>query len=289
MLSSPVTISNRIPPTSSSSESRSSAWAGERTGGQREQLRRHRPQLRQHHRDEHQPEPDVQALGEPVEPRRRGRPVEPGQVQEPDVIRDRLPELRAVGDVAEQAGEDHHGQGGQEDGAEHRGEPRPAQRAAEARQGRPVSLQCPDDRVPRRPPRRRGGPVLGLGPCHGSSPAFATDGRSGRRPAGGLRAYRSVTSPAPAACGTASRGYAGPVAGPGARGGRRRDRARRRRPVPRRGRLPASTSPATGGGALRAAAAARPDAVVLDLMLPGMQWAGACAARCARSRTRCRS
>ena len=30
---------------------------------------------------EHHPEPDVQALGEPVEPRRRGRPVEPGQVQ----------------------------------------------------------------------------------------------------------------------------------------------------------------------------------------------------------------
>src|SRR6476469_4323686 len=33
MFSSPVTISNRIPPTSSSSDARSSACAGERTGG----------------------------------------------------------------------------------------------------------------------------------------------------------------------------------------------------------------------------------------------------------------
>ena len=205
MFSSPVTISNRIPPTSSSSDSRSSACAGERTGGQREQLRRHRPQLRQHHRHEHQPEPDVQALGEPVEPRRRGRPVEPGQVQEPDVARDRLPELRAVGDVvsrpvtittgsaASRTAPNTEVSHGPRSGLRKRGS---GGRCAPV-PGRPG---------PTAPPTASWGPGPRARSVSSVSPSRPRYG--GRRP--GARAYRSVTCAGRLR--TASRGYAGPVA-----------------------------------------------------------------------------
>ena len=133
MFSSPVTISNRIPPTSISSDTRSSACASDRDRRPREQPRDHRPQLRQHDRDQDQPEPDVQTLVEPVEPRRGGRPVERRQVQPADVARDRLAELRPVRDVGEQAGDGHDGQRDEQDDAEHRRQPRPAQRAAPTR------------------------------------------------------------------------------------------------------------------------------------------------------------
>ena len=138
---------------------RADRWPGE-------QLRRDRPQLRQHDRDQDQPEPDVQALGEPVQPRRRRGPVEPRQVQDADITRDRLPELRPVGHVAEQARDDHDGQRREQDDAEYRGEPRSTEGAAEPGQRRAVTLQRPDGRIPWRPPRRRGSVLSGLGAGH---------------------------------------------------------------------------------------------------------------------------
>ncbi len=72
----------------------------------------------------------MQSLGQREQPRRAGGPVEPGEAQPPDVDRDRLAELRAVGDVVGQPGDDDHGQRHEQDRAEHRGQPRSAQRAA---------------------------------------------------------------------------------------------------------------------------------------------------------------
>ena len=86
-----------------------------------------------------------------------------------------------------------------------------------------------------------------------------------------------MTSPAPAACGTASRGYAGPVA---ARVLVVDDDATVRDVVARYlGEAGYRVDLAgDGDGALRAAAAARPDAVVLDLMLPGTSGLDVCRA-----------
>ena len=86
-----------------------------------------------------------------------------------------------------------------------------------------------------------------------------------------------MTSPGPAACGTAPRGYAGPVA---ARVLVVDDDATVRDVVARYlGEAGYQVDLAgDGDGALRAAAAERPDAVVLDLMLPGTSGLDVCRA-----------
>jgi hypothetical protein len=44
-----------------------------------EQPREHRPQLGQHHRNDHQSQTDMQTLGQPVQPRRPGGPIKTKQ------------------------------------------------------------------------------------------------------------------------------------------------------------------------------------------------------------------
>ena len=100
-----------------------------------EQLRQHRPQLEQQDRDEHQPQGDVHALVEPVEPDRMGGPGEQVEAEQPLAGRrvvDRA-EVRVVGGVGQQAGHEHHRDAGQQDQAEDRGQPRAADRAAPER------------------------------------------------------------------------------------------------------------------------------------------------------------
>ncbi len=71
----------------------------------------------------------MHTLKESVEPRGSTRPIEGGQRQPSDVSGDRLAELRTVGDIGQQPGQDHHGQPDQQCRAEYRGQPGPPQRA----------------------------------------------------------------------------------------------------------------------------------------------------------------
>ena len=168
-----------------------------------------------------------------------------GSAQQPDVARDGL--ARPVGDVVEQAGDDHHRQPGEQHDAEHRGQPRPAQRAAElgvARSGHGAHAES------------------------GAATVAASrwcDRRSGRR---GKRLLRLTVRDASR---TGPCGLRWLRDGPGAGGGGRRDR-------PRRGRAATSATPATrstqaadGPAGLRAARdraagrrGARPDAARHD-------------------------
>ena len=69
----------------------------------------------------------MEAFGQLEQPCRTRRPVEVGQVQEPDVRRDRLVQLRPVGDVVEQAGQCDERQRDEQEEAEDGGEPGPPQ------------------------------------------------------------------------------------------------------------------------------------------------------------------
>lgn len=73
----------------------------------------------------------MQALGEAEQPGGPGGPIEHRQVQQPHVGGNPL--VRPVGDVVEQARDEHDGQAGQQNHAEDGGEPRTAQRTAEPR------------------------------------------------------------------------------------------------------------------------------------------------------------
>ena len=96
-----------------------------------EQLRQYRPQLGQQDRDEHQPQGDVQALVDSVQPHRVGGPgeqVEPEQPLAVGRVVDPV-EVGVVGRVGHQAGDEHHRDAGQQDQAEDRGQPRAPDRA----------------------------------------------------------------------------------------------------------------------------------------------------------------
>ena len=75
-----------------------------------EQARHDGPEFGQHHRNEDQAEADVHTLGEAVDPRRPTRPIEVGQFEPSDVLRDRLTQRGAVRDVGQQPGQDDHRQ-----------------------------------------------------------------------------------------------------------------------------------------------------------------------------------
>ena len=100
-----------------------------------EQLRQHRPQLGQQDRDEHQPQRDVHALIEPVQPHRMrgpGEQVEAEQSLAMGFVVDPV-EVGVVGGVGQQAGDEHHRDPGQQDQAEDRGQPRTPDRTSPER------------------------------------------------------------------------------------------------------------------------------------------------------------
>ena len=124
MFISPVTISNRIPPTSISSVARSNACAGDFTGGQANSRGITDHSLASTTGTRTSPRPTCRPwVSRKSHDGRVGQSIG-GQVQEPDVTGDRL--TRSVGDVVEQAGDDHQRQRGEQGDAEHGGEPRPA-------------------------------------------------------------------------------------------------------------------------------------------------------------------
>ena len=97
-----------------------------------EQLRQHRPQLGQQDRDEHQPQGDMHALIEPVQPHRMGGPGEQVEAEQPLAVGRVVDpvEVRVVGGVGQQAGDEHDRDPGQQDQAEDRGQPRAADRTS---------------------------------------------------------------------------------------------------------------------------------------------------------------
>ena len=99
---------------------RSSRWPGE-------QSRDHRPQLREHNRDQDQSQGDMETLVQAVEPGGVRRPVEQREVQPPDIFG---PRLGAVCDVRQQTRERDERQRDKEDQTEDRREPGPPQWAA---------------------------------------------------------------------------------------------------------------------------------------------------------------
>ncbi len=154
--------------------------------GPGEQLGHHRPQLGEDHRDQDEAESDVETLGQLEQPGRTGRPVEVGQVQEPDVGRDGLVELRAVGDPVQKSGQDHQGKRDQQEEAEHRGEPWTTERAPPGMSGGDPGRRPFFEFLPQPP----GKSVLGLA---GRSALPRDRGHRSARP---RRAQSTVTLPA---------------------------------------------------------------------------------------------
>ena len=133
MLSTPVANSNRPEPTSSRTASRSIDFDGPAHRRPREQPRDHRPELRQQHRNRDQADRDVRSLAERIRPRRGSRwqrDQRPDVALRPDRRVVAADHVRLIGGVRDQAGDRHDGDQHQQDRAEHRGQPRPAQRAA---------------------------------------------------------------------------------------------------------------------------------------------------------------
>ena len=173
-----------------------------------EQLRQHRPQLEQQDRHQDQPQGDVDALVEPVEPDGMGGPgeqVEAEQALAPGLVVDRA-EVRVVGGVGQQAGGEHHGDGYQQHQAEHRGQPRAADRAAPERPaeraGRRswpgVSDDLRRDLTGDSPWRRRQGG--GRRPGRSRSPR-GSHTEAGRMPTPATGRNRAAGTPASSGCG----------------------------------------------------------------------------------------
>ena len=128
----PVTNSNSAPPTSRASDSRSSAWAGLRTGGHSNSRGMTDHSLASRTGNSARPTVDVQPLGQRVQPRRPRRPAEQVEVQRAARWRPSAlpPEARLVGVVGQQPGDDHDREADQQDQAEDGGQPRAPQGAA---------------------------------------------------------------------------------------------------------------------------------------------------------------
>lgn len=105
----------------------------QRTGRwQREQLRHHRPQLRQQYGDQRDAERDMHALREPVQPVRVRRPGEEVEAEDPLVrglVVDRG-QARVVRRVRDESRHEEHGDADEQYEAQYGGEPGAAQRAA---------------------------------------------------------------------------------------------------------------------------------------------------------------
>ena len=76
----------------------------------RKELGHHGPKFGEYDRHEDQAEADMQPLGDLKEPMRFGWPREVGQVHPAHVRRERLVELRTVGDPVKKAGQENEGQ-----------------------------------------------------------------------------------------------------------------------------------------------------------------------------------
>ena len=133
MFSTPVTISNRMPPTSISSETRSSSWAIDRAGGQAKSLGITDHSL-------------ASTTGTMIRPSPTCRPwlrryshdgsvgqSKVRQFQPSDVRGCGLAELRPVRDVGQQAGQRDDRQRDQQHRAQRRRQPQPPQRTAPTR------------------------------------------------------------------------------------------------------------------------------------------------------------
>ena len=108
-----------------------------------EQPRDDRPQLGQQHRHQRQPQQDVGALADPVDPARAGDPVEQVKGEDP-VLRGRVVagQPGVVGGPGDQPGDELDRYPHQEHGAEHRREPRAAQRTLPSQVQRGRSRQA---------------------------------------------------------------------------------------------------------------------------------------------------